>query len=416
MKALRKYLSDHAEPETALLRDWPAYGPYEHVLVIPAYLESPSFLHRQFDKPIAEKRYLVILVSNHPSGLDDSQRVHALTSHQALSDFCGPAVWQNSSLSLHRLNNADVLLVDRTDMHAIPAKQGVGLARKIGADLATALISEGIVLSRWIMNSDADTELPKDYFNIESEAGNSVAAIYPFRHRFSDDSVGWATRVYEIRMRHYVDGLQRAGSAYAFHSLGSCFAFDFQAYARARGFPKRAGGEDFYLLNKLAKQGRVQVLKERLIRIETRHSNRVPFGTGPSVERMLEHPDLSSAPLFYFPGIFVHLRNLLSEIRTREPALVADLNINPGSLAIIRELGIDRAFAHAHKQDLHGIQYQSHMNGWLDGLKTLRYVHTLRDRHYPNISLRELVAAGWLEYKPVLEAIQKQSGIQTRRI
>lgn len=89
---------------------------------------------------------------------------------------------------------------------------------------------------------------------------------------------------YEYRLHYWVTCLQRAGSAYAFATLGSVMQLSLPHYAAVRGFPKRNGGEDFYLLNKLNKVGVVQSVHTRSpVILSSRRSHRVPFGTGPGV-------------------------------------------------------------------------------------------------------------------------------------
>ena len=82
-----------------------------------------------------------------------------------------------------------VVLIDRAlPGHFLPEGQGVGLARKIGNDLALALHAEGRIASPWIHNTDADTLLANDYFDQTepiAEDGNA-AALYFFEHRFGD--------------------------------------------------------------------------------------------------------------------------------------------------------------------------------------------------------------------------------------
>jgi hypothetical protein len=89
----------------------------------------------------------------------------------------------------------------------------------------------------------------------------------------------------ELCFRHYVLGLARAGSPYAYHSLGSALGVSLPHYAQARGFPRRAAGEDFYLLDKLARLAPLRRLRAPVIEVSTRVSDRVPFGTGPALSR-----------------------------------------------------------------------------------------------------------------------------------
>ncbi len=126
--------------------------------------------------------------------------------------------------------------------------------------------------------------------------------------RVDDESCNLATALYELRLHHYVRGLEYAGSPYAFHTLGSCLAVSFEGYAQVRGFPKRSGGEDFHLLNKLAKTGPVIRLAGDCIELASRHSQRAPFGTGAAVARISNAGMPLTLPLFYHPACFAALR------------------------------------------------------------------------------------------------------------
>ena len=66
-------------------------------------------------------------------------------------------------------------------------------------------------------------------------------------------------------------------------------------YAQSAGFPKLAAGEDFYLLNKLAKIGKIIPLKiiNQPIYIQARISNRTPFGTGPALDKIIDNSNNS---------------------------------------------------------------------------------------------------------------------------
>ena len=85
-----------------------------------------------------------------------------------------------------------------------------------------------------------------------------------------DDNIYAATKRYEQALTYYVEQLQQAGSPYAFHTLGSCIATPLSYYCHARGFPKKSGGEDFYLLNKLAKLGKILTVDSCILQIESR--------------------------------------------------------------------------------------------------------------------------------------------------
>ena len=142
----------------------------------------------------------------------------------------------------------------------LPSKTGVGLARKIAADVALKLISDGKIKTTWVHCTDADVILPTDYFIFTNKIQNCSAAIYPYFHKqeHDDELRKKSMLLYELSLRHYVNGLLYAKSNYAHHTIGSTIAVDLEAYAKVRGFPARESGEDFYILNKLSKIGRIK--------------------------------------------------------------------------------------------------------------------------------------------------------------
>ena len=93
-------------------------------------------------------------------------------------------------------------------------------------------------------------------------------------------------------MRHYMINMLEIGSPYAFTALGSAMAFTVAAYRKAGGITPLQGGEDFYLMQKFVKTGRVLVggddQEHLIVRPQGRVSRRVPFGTGPAVAMSLE--------------------------------------------------------------------------------------------------------------------------------
>ena len=301
--AARRYQQRHVE--TDLPQVPVGQGEWQHILVIPAYRESPSLLEslRQFSR--SSDTFLAIVVLNRPDNDPDASANLALRkAMQGLPGIRGAD-------GLYQLNGGSAILCCDTEASRgpLPAEKGVGLARKLGCDLAWQCILGEVISSRWIHCSDADARLPADYF--QRTAGLSpevVAATYPFIHvPGTDTACNTATALYELRLHHYVLGLEFAGSHYAHHSLGSALAVTADAYAKVRGFPQRAAGEDFYLLNKLAKVGPIERLTGDCIELASRESDRVPYGTGPSVTR-ISSGDLSPAQFYHPQGLsLIHI-------------------------------------------------------------------------------------------------------------
>jgi hypothetical protein len=384
------------------------------------YAEAIAFLDNLLALQQSAMSVLIIVVINRPDSDPDTTVNQQLRS--SLSALPLQARLQHGCEIRTAAAGLDLLIVDiETRRGPSPRKQGVGLARKSGCDLALHWHTAGSILSPWLYSSDADAQWPDDYFARIPGAGLSRGAVtFPFFHaatqdaRESPDSEA-ACLLYELRLHHYVLGLAYAGSPYAFHTLGSCLAIHAHDYAAVRGFPRRAGGEDFYLLNKVAKLGGVQALDGKAIRLSARASTRVPFGTGPAVGALLAELEsanatdpiswqLRDAPLFYNPACFAALKAVLTECtalagelastmdRARMTASLPEDLVSP-TLTALAELGLEDALAHCHRQSQDASTYLQHLYQWLDGFRTLKFVHAIRAAGFADLSLHSLTSA-----------------------
>jgi hypothetical protein len=394
--ALKRYLERHIEPG---LPNAPQELSWQHVLVIPAYDEPPELL-RTLSCLAGNQKTLVILVVNRPDSDPDATRNEPL--REAINQLEPTSQHIEHDLKLYRLNNSiDLLSFDmESTLGPSPAAQGVGLARKTGCDIALLWQHQGAIKSDWICSSDADARLPKDYFSRLEAALNSGAAVFPFAHSpDTDEQVSEATALYELRLHHYVLGLKYAKSPYAYHTLGSCIAIRRREYVQIRGYPKRSGGEDFYVLNKLAKVGSIAVLDGECIAIASRRSHRVPFGTGPAVEKIVTENDVK---IFYHPECFESLRALLAVVpKLRECALeeLVPLLVSHGltpDLALLSAQALDnmnilKALTHCRQHGKEERQFVSQFNQWFDGFRTLKFIHAIRDGRDGMMCLEELL-------------------------
>jgi hypothetical protein len=395
-RARQRYLQRHIEPGLPG-QPGPAIA-WDQVLVIPAYRESAALLQRLSSLPTGGGRVLVILVLNRPDSDPDPQANRAL--RRALATRQGHA----QDLLLHLAPQLDIYLHDLDTLGGpIAASRGVGLARKIGCDIAFKWICEGAIASRWICSSDADARLPQDYFDrLDGAPDDAAAACYPFRHvAGADPACNEATALYELRLHHYVLGLEFAGSPYAWHALGSCLAVRPDAYAAVRGFPRRAGGEDFYLLNKVAKTGPVVRLAGTCIELESRVSSRVPFGTGPAVAGISAAGNPAALPLFYHPACYEALRGTLAAAPLLQRAALAELphilataGVDPvlarACLTVLDDMGTARALDHCRRQGGSAGQFLRQFHQWFDAFRTLKFIHGMRDAGWPPRSLADL--------------------------
>lgn len=398
--ARQRYLQRHIEPGLPHSPQPPT--PWRHALVIPAYREDPELARRLRDLPTGPGRTLVILVLNRPDSDPDPEANAGLRAAVA-------GLPNGSCPGTRELNASSDLYLWDLDLRSgpLPAARGVGLARKIGCDIAFRWMCEGAISGRWVCSTDADSMLPPDYFRkLEAAPAGAVAATYPFWHGPGEDaSCNLATALYELRMHHYVLGLEYAGSPYDRHTLGSCLAVRFDGYARVHGFPRRSGGEDFYLLNKLAKTGPVARLGGDCILLASRQSRRAPFGTGPAVTRIMDSPAPQDSPLFYHPACFVALRCLLAAVPSLAPgqtpaggdSLAGQLRgqglapeLSLASARVLQSMGIEAALAHCRRQGKAPGQFTRQFLQWFDGFRTLKFIHGLRSAGWQDQSLAAL--------------------------
>jgi len=281
------------------------------------------------------------------------------------------------------------VVVDRSGKHPIPSKNGVGQARKIAADVAVQLIHSGIVKQPWIFSTDADVQLPENYFEVVQAVNpTEVSAVcLPFEHK--TDQQPWALQqhLYDFKLYYYQAGIRFAGAAYDYIPLGSTLVVSALAYAQVRGFPMRNGAEDFYILNKLAKLGRIEQPQQPLIDIESRLSERVPFGTGPAVRTLLDASDALQYPLYYHPQCFYHLKQwyvFLQDYWQQRQLPEDEVLMELIEFFNLQQV-LNKTLPHIRTKK----RWQQFVHEWLDAFRLLKSVHFLCER-YPRINVQML--------------------------
>lgn len=397
-RTIVKYLAHYAEQEVSALASFPVTNCFEHVVVIPAYQESTDFVERFVHSTLAQQQCLLIVVINQPeSALGQQHRQMQIDLAQYIIEQ-GSLVWQAHNLSLVTLDNSAILIVDRFN-HAILPEQGVGLARKIGADIAVALINKKQIYTSWVHSSDADAHLPDNYFDTHANNQDkdtlkgAVATCCNFYHYSEKLDIHQANLMYENALRYYVAGLCFANSPYAYFTIGSTLAFKAISYCQARGFPKRSAGEDFYLLNKLAKLGAVTFLANVHIKLDARTSTRVPFGTGPAVQSILDITAQGQPFPYYHPEVFIALKRCLHAFENLWPARDYPqdwLAQFPHHISqALQEIGM-LTFIKKQKSASQ-VQFNKQLTVWFDSFKTLKFIHAIRDLGAENIPLEQAI-------------------------
>jgi len=270
----------------------------------------------------------------------------------------------------------------------LPAREGVGLARKIGFDLALNRLD-------WrqrplLVSLDADTLVDANYlpaiyqhFQESSHAGATI----PFRHQPGvTPEQETAIRRYELYLRSYLFGLQQAGSPYAYHTIGSAFACTAEAYIAAGGMNRRRAAEDFYFLQQLAKTGGVKILNGTRVQPSPRFSNRVPFGTGRAVQ--LQMVGVDSSLQFCPLEAFVVLRDWLKSVEQywNQPGprlLESAAGISETLVAFLEGLHFVEHWAKLQLNHPGEKQFLTAFHSWFDGLRTRQLLgHWAKNRNF----------------------------------
>ena len=385
-----KYLQYYAEGDIELVEG--LTNQWQEVICIPAFDESDILLPL-LNTLSAEKNLLLILVLNSPASAIN-------TEAKLRTQKLGELVKQQFPLQQTLSENCQLLQLNKSASHllllehySIPDKEGVGLARKIACDIACKLIHDKKINSTWIHNTDADVTLPTGYFLASKELSkDSAAGIFAFKHlKDSNPILKNALQLYEYSLFYYVEALKWAGSRYAFHTIGSTLLLNHKTYALARGFPKRVAGEDFYLLNKLRKIGEIESLTEPVITLSGRPSSRVPFGTGPAINKISALNKPNEEYFFYHPKCFQFLKEWLTLLPNLW--LSAELNSLVKDEILfnsLRMIGAEEAISHARNNSTSQSGFVKQLHNWFDAFRTLKLIHNLRNLELASMNFKYL--------------------------
>jgi hypothetical protein len=361
---------------------------FSGAIVIPSLAETANLpltldsLSR--NPPDLLERFLILVVVNQRVDASDAEKADNLETLRMLP------FWK-LEYGLRNLYWIDAASAGKE----LPRKQGVGLARKIGLDLALPLL-DYCHDNPLLICLDADTLVQPDYLPAITRhfAGSpACGAVIPYRHRPAADPAGQsAIDRYELFLRAYVFGLERAGSPYAFHTVGSAMACTASAYIASGGMNRRLAGEDFYFLQQVHKTSGVARLAGTVVHPSPRSSHRVPFGTGRAVGEMLV--DGEQRFLFYQPVVFSVVGEWLACVTEHcgEDALPLQKRaalISPVLRDYLEQVDFSGAWENLQKNSQGSAALMKAFHGWFDAFRTMRLIHELSDRAYPRIPPEE---------------------------
>jgi len=356
---------------------------FNNIIVIPALNEFENINNLlesilKNEKKILHKTLFVFVINN-----TSNEKPEIKDNNQKTLNFLRNNFLKHSVLQIGIIDAS-------TGKKELPVKNGgVGLARKIGMDLSLKYFDYSTKNKKLLINLDADCTVSKNYLSTivkEFNKNNHSAGYVNFEHPLPQNIEEQKAIVnYEIFLRYYVLGLKYANSPYAFHTVGSTIICDYESYIKVGGMNKRKAGEDFYFMEKLAKINDINFLKSATVYPSARTSERVPFGTGQRISRFLSGE--KDEYLIYSPEIFEVLKSWLNIFQNKNLQASEHLERAKTIDEELYNFFIKESFLDDWNKILINskteLQIKRQKKLWMDGFRTLKLIHYLRDKKYP---------------------------------
>lgn len=395
---VKSYLNKYSNPKWELV--WNNNPAINNVIVIPTLAEFDNI-----------KILLNSLIENYPENFHDTLAIFVINNtdsensefknnNRLTIDFLKNIISSQKSndefvLSV-RISGLQIGLVDAASegKEMDDKTGGVGLARKIGFDLALKIFDYSNPFKKILISLDADCTVDKNYLTsiVNAFNGNDLSAgVINYQHNIKTAGANTPAIVcYEIFLRYYVLGLTYTNSPFALNTIGSTIACDHIAYIKTGGMNKRKAAEDFYFIQKLAKLYPVHTLYSTTVYPSARNSVRTPFGTAKRIDSFSEN--MNKYYLLYDPKSFEVLKKWLDLFNS-------GLSVNPDELMRQAEKINIHLAEYLREKDFHSqwksilencksesqLSYQK--NNWFDAFKTLKLIHHLRDHSFSQINM-----------------------------
>jgi hypothetical protein len=330
---------------------------------------------------------LVLILINHSESASVDTKKKNSSIHRLTEEWC-------------RQNSSSHLIFSILPIEELPTKHaGVGLARKIVMDQAVRIF-HSIGKNGAITCFDGDctcsheylAELEKLFLDEPSLAGCSIY----FEHELDNISDLYHKKgiiLYELHLRSFIQGLRFAEYPFAFHTIGSSMAVGSLSYARVGGMNKRKAGEDYYFLHKIMRNGAFRDLNTAMVFPSSRESNRVPFGTGRSMNDWLLGEKKEEWPT-YPPECFEDLRRVLINVSGSWNEKTDIGKLPPSFIDYFTTKQIAEIIADCEKNTNEKSSFMRRFFQHMDGSKTLKYLNFCRKEFYGEAQIEK--TAKWV--------------------
>lgn len=269
---------------------------------------------------------------------------------------------------------------------------GVGLARKIGMDLAVEHFLRNEKRRGIIISLDADCTVSSNFLTTIWEAFSHDKSlngtIHDFHHRVEEEGplAESAAREYEAYIRYFRSMLEYMGFPYYWHTIGSAFAVSADAYVRVGGMGRQQGGEDFYFLQKIFALGNIRELKETRVFPMARLSDRVPFGTGPSLQKIMDEP--AGSERAYSERSFRELKQLfdrIDDLRGKDAQSVESMTavLHPSLQQFLKEIDFQMLVRNCDENSASPATFRKRFFHHFNAFRVIKYLNQVHPDPFP---------------------------------
>jgi hypothetical protein len=275
-------------------------------------------------------------------------------------------------------------------------KAGVGLGRKIGMDEAVRRFAQLAQYRGIIVCFDADSKCESNYLvEIENHFKDISIESASINYEHPIEGVEYLQSIYdsiiqyELHLRYFIRIQKKINLPYAFHTVGSSMACTVAAYCAVGGMNQRKAGEDFYFIHKLVKFGKHSELNSTKVIPSPRISDRVPFGTGRAIGTMQELNETTYNT--YDPQSFNDLSILVEKL----PDIYNSKNLQHDLPEGVKQFLIlsngKEELERILKNTSDYLSFSKMFWHWFDAFLLMKYLHFMRDNHYPDIQVLRAV-------------------------
>ena len=277
---------------------------------------------------------------------------------------------------------------------------GAGVARKIGMDEAALRFNTLSKPNGIIVSLDADT-LVKENYLVEIEKhfqkkAKDVGATISFEHRKNDlpPKQLEGMFLYEKYLNYYKKALTFTAYPFSMFTIGSAFAVTAKAYVKRGGMNRRQAGEDFYFLQGLVQLGNVGEIKTTKVFPSARLSNRVPFGTGPILQKWMNgEEDLTKT--FHF-NAFLDLKEWFGRkdelFQLTESGFIQFVQqLNPAIREFLLSDNFYKELANLNQNCANLKSFRTRFFQQFNAFKILKFLNFAHDNFYTKADLNEQI-------------------------